>query len=204
MRQATSILSAFVLGLSLSIASVGRAEAQKNECFVSCGMVTQGCIAGLRGGRRECKLACHEMAPGQGRGQCKRECAQVPKGPKQECKIARDRCRSECDHPNACGFACAADGRECFTMERSSGTECRIDCRTAAETAAAACAGAADPESCLADVAEQRGDCLDQCSMELGAALSACGTAFEECKALCHPNDPNEPPEGPEGDDDDQ
>jgi len=29
MRQATSILSAFVLGLSLSIASVGRAEAQK-------------------------------------------------------------------------------------------------------------------------------------------------------------------------------
>jgi hypothetical protein len=211
MRHATSVLSALLLGLSLTIASAGRVEAQDhtNDCFVACGMTSQGCVAGLRGGRSECKLACRGIAPGPERGKCKSDCAKVPKPLKQACKVARDTCRSECDHPNACHFACAADGRECFTMARTVATECRMDCRTTAEAAAEACATAADPEACLAEVAEARGACLDQCAMDVGAALAACGTAFEDCKSLCHPNDPNGPPdanepESSEGDDDDQ
>jgi hypothetical protein len=194
MNRAISVAAAaLIAGLALSAATAVRVEAQQNECFVACGLVSKGCIAGLRGERSDCKLACRGIAPGAERGECKRACAKVPKGPKQECKIARDRCRSECDHPNACGFGCSADGRECFTMVRNASVECRMTCREMAETAAEACASDPEPEVCLEAVGEARGECLDECGSEQGAALQACGEAFEACKDACTPNDPNEP-----------
>ena len=209
MSRTSSTLCAVVIGLSLSFAAVGGVAAQdddgqKNACFVACGMVSKGCMAGVRGDRSECKAACRANGHGRRHGQCIRNCAHLHKGPKQECKIVRDRCRSECDHPNACHFGCAADGRECFNMAQDIDRACRIDCRTTAAAAEAACAMAANPEACLEAVAATRAACLDECGVDQGAALAACGATFEACKEAC-PDDPDSPAgdESANADDDD-
>jgi hypothetical protein len=186
-----------VAATALTSLTASQASAERNDCFVGCNVMAHGCVADLRSERNACKETCHGTAPGPGRGECMRNCAHVPMPAKQECKIERDACRGECDHPNSCSFACGAVARECFTGARSTARDCRMDCRTAAEEQAAACAMAADPAACLEAVAEARGACLDVCGTEQDEALGDCGTAVAACKSACHPPDGNEPPEAP-------
>lgn len=198
MAKVISTACVLSVGLGLTVLAANPASGQPNDCFVGCRVLAQGCVAEIRGNRGECRTTCKGIAPGRERGECMRTCARVPQSAKQECKIIRDRCRADCDGPNACGFACGANARECFTTGRSAARDCRMTCRTEAEESAEACATADDPEACLEAVAETRGACLDLCGTTQGEDLAACGTQFSECKSACNPPDPNEPPDGNE------
>jgi hypothetical protein len=195
MTKSISTVAVIILGTGLALLAAKPVSAEPNDCFLGCRVLAQACVGELRGGRKECKTNCKGTVPGRGRGECMRSCARVPQAAKQDCKVIRDRCRGECDGPNACGFTCGAAARECFTIGRSAARDCRVTCRTQAEEMAAACATADDPETCLEGVAESRGACLDLCGTTQGEDLTKCGMQFSECKDVCHPPDGNEPPE---------
>ena len=177
------VLGAVVAFVALSIPTPAFAIA--DECRASCQDAKRTCARTAKTAARSCKEVCRGAAS---RRDCRRACRSALVGARDVCVDAREGCRDACDFdpppPSECEH-CLGELRVCLHGISHEGRACVSECISSRRTEARACRNAANPISCLLQVARSAARCLHGCSRHMHVGAKACQAGHEDCRSAC-------------------